>query len=246
MTGDMQRTMHEAMQLMRSGDLAAATRALQRGLHGGTGEAAPAPGPRSATDEWIEGAYRVVPEGNDVGDRKAETAAPPRETPGGAPPGGFADHHFACSAGSLNYKLFVPAGLHDAKAPLLVMLHGCTQSPEDFARGTRMNALAAGPRLRRRLSGAGAEPPMRAGAGTGSARDQRRGQGEPALLAALTAYLVGRMAWTSGACTRPGCPPVGQWRPCWPPPTRRCTRRSGSTPACPSAPRTTCRRPTPR
>jgi poly(3-hydroxybutyrate) depolymerase len=25
--------------------------------------------------------------------------------------------------------------------PLIVMLHGCTQSPEEFALGTRMNAL---------------------------------------------------------------------------------------------------------
>jgi poly(3-hydroxybutyrate) depolymerase len=32
----------------------------------------------------------------------------------------------------------VPEGLDLAiRAPLLVMLHGCTQSPDDFARGTR-------------------------------------------------------------------------------------------------------------
>jgi len=46
-------------------------------------------------------------------------------------------------AGTRRYRLFVPAG-HDAArpAPLVVMLHGCTQEPDDFARGTRFNALA--------------------------------------------------------------------------------------------------------
>ncbi|HEX2191467.1 MAG TPA: PHB depolymerase family esterase [Longimicrobiaceae bacterium] len=47
-------------------------------------------------------------------------------------------------AGGRRYRLFVPAS-HDAArpAPLLVMLHGCTQDPDDFARGTRMNEVAA-------------------------------------------------------------------------------------------------------
>jgi poly(hydroxyalkanoate) depolymerase family esterase len=190
MTGDMQRTMHEAMQLMRSGDLAAATRAIQRGLLGGAGEAAHAHGPRGSTHDWIDGAYRVVPEETDVREREAETAAPPREMPGGAQPATFAGHHFACTAGSLNYKLFVPAGLGDAKAPLLVMLHGCTQSPDDFARGTRMNALA-------QAHGYVVAYPEQAPSRNPSRcwnwfrkDDQRRGQGEPAMLAALTAYLV--------------------------------------------------------
>ncbi len=41
------------------------------------------------------------------------------------------------------YRLFVPASLAGRTgAPLVVMLHGCTQDPDDFARGTRMNALA--------------------------------------------------------------------------------------------------------
>jgi poly(hydroxyalkanoate) depolymerase family esterase len=48
--------------------------------------------------------------------------------------------------GSLNYKLYVPARGPDRPRPLLLMLHGCTQSPDDFAAGTRMNehAEAAG------------------------------------------------------------------------------------------------------
>ena len=44
-------------------------------------------------------------------------------------------------AGSLNYRLFVPSTCHDGM-PLLVMLHGCSQDPEIFATGTRMNLHA--------------------------------------------------------------------------------------------------------
>jgi poly(hydroxyalkanoate) depolymerase family esterase len=47
--------------------------------------------------------------------------------------------------GSRRYKLFVPADLDASKpAPLVVMLHGCTQDPDDFARGSRFNQAAAG------------------------------------------------------------------------------------------------------
>ncbi|HEU4562912.1 MAG TPA: PHB depolymerase family esterase, partial [Longimicrobium sp.] len=39
----------------------------------------------------------------------------------------------------------VPAGLDASRpAPLVVMLHGCTQDPDDFARGSRFNHAAAG------------------------------------------------------------------------------------------------------
>ena len=45
--------------------------------------------------------------------------------------------------GSRRYKLYVPSGHRaDVPAPLVVMLHGCTQSPDDFAAGTRMNEAA--------------------------------------------------------------------------------------------------------
>jgi poly(hydroxyalkanoate) depolymerase family esterase len=41
----------------------------------------------------------------------------------------------------LKYRLFLPLGQEES-APLLLMLHGCTQGAENFAAGTRMNALA--------------------------------------------------------------------------------------------------------
>jgi poly(hydroxyalkanoate) depolymerase family esterase len=46
-------------------------------------------------------------------------------------------------AGTRRYRLYVPAGYETwHPAPLAVMLHGCTQDPDDFARGTRFNQYA--------------------------------------------------------------------------------------------------------
>jgi len=59
-----------------------------------------------------------------------------------APCGTFAAREYANRAGARAYKLYVPAQLNALQPPLVVMLHGCTQSADDFAAGTRMNRLA--------------------------------------------------------------------------------------------------------
>ena len=49
------------------------------------------------------------------------------------------------TAGSFDgrgYKLYAPVGAEGPR-PLVVMLHGCTQDPDDFAKGTQMNELGA-------------------------------------------------------------------------------------------------------
>jgi hypothetical protein len=60
-------------------------------------------------------------------------------------PGDFATRSFSSEVGARTYKLYVPASYahaSDERVPLVVMLHGCTQDPDDFAAGTRMNRLA--------------------------------------------------------------------------------------------------------
>lgn len=42
----------------------------------------------------------------------------------------------------LSYSLYVPSRARRGPFPVVVMLHGCRQTPDDFSAGTRMNALA--------------------------------------------------------------------------------------------------------
>lgn len=49
---------------------------------------------------------------------------------------------YSCSAGSREYSIYVPPNAITNASGVIMMLHGCTQNPEDFARGTGMNVLA--------------------------------------------------------------------------------------------------------
>jgi poly(hydroxyalkanoate) depolymerase family esterase len=115
----------EATQLTRAGRLLEATAVIQRMLRQEPSTEAP------FTDHASAG--RVV----DAEFSRVEESQLPD-----APPGAFISGSFTNAAGTRPYKLYIPDG-HAGKAlPMIVMLHGCTQTPDDFAAGTRMNALA--------------------------------------------------------------------------------------------------------
>lgn len=62
---------------------------------------------------------------------------------GAARAGSWVQASVSNTAGTRSYKLWVPDRYDKRTAlPLVLMLHGCTQTPDDFAAGTRMNQIA--------------------------------------------------------------------------------------------------------
>jgi len=114
-------------------------------------------------------------------------SAPPVAVPDGAQ---FLSLSYSAAQGRRDYRLYVPANATDTPMPLVVMLHGCTQSPEDFATGTGMNALAE------EFGCLIAYPAQPSGANVQKCwnwfrpEDQGRGRGEPAILAGITQAIL--------------------------------------------------------
>jgi poly(hydroxyalkanoate) depolymerase family esterase len=134
---------------------------------------------------------RTKPTGRD-GARRAGGDHALGTGPGGA--GKWERFTYAGTHGSGPYFLYTPAGLDPrAGSPLLVMLHGCTQTPVDLARGTRMNEVAdrhgfvvAYPEQTNRRNQQGCWNWF-------LAHHQARESGEPALLAGITQEATARL-----------------------------------------------------
>jgi poly(hydroxyalkanoate) depolymerase family esterase len=125
-----------------------------------------------------------------LGLRGFKPSAPPT-TPDVVPEGGtFIASTYSNPAGSRAYKLYIPSRYQGQALPLVVMLHGCTQSPDDFAAGTRMNVIAE------EQACFVVYPAQPSDANPAKCwnwfrpADQRRGQGEPSLVAGITRQVI--------------------------------------------------------
>jgi poly(hydroxyalkanoate) depolymerase family esterase len=215
MTYAMPPEMAEATRLTHAGKLAEATALIQRLLQGRGGSE-----PARTSSEVIDADYAVVDAASQpdtelraaymrprtglgetlrrlgakaraAGLDIAEGGLTARPAPDRLPEGAaFITASFTNAAGTRAYKLYIPANHGGEPLPLIIMLHGCTQSPDDFAAGTRMNALAE------EKGCLVAYPAQPASANAKKCwnwfnpDDQQRDRGEPSLIAGLTRQIM--------------------------------------------------------
>ncbi|MDQ8698154.1 PHB depolymerase family esterase [Hyphomicrobium sp. LHD-15] len=200
--------MLEATRLTQAGRLTEATVLLQRALGGDTGAASPAPNTYSMRSVPLIAGAAIVSEPASalapIPLARASVSTPldwkanlpgrlgQRVQPSDIAPsaGRYLSGSYSNAAGSRSYKLYIPSRQDDLPRPLIVMLHGCTQSADDFAAGTRMNFAAE-------QFGCFVVYPEQPQAANASkcwnwfrAGDQTRDQGEPALIAGITQQIT--------------------------------------------------------
>ena len=158
--------MQTATRLVRRGHLADATAALLRAARGVPSAA--------AVPEWR------IPSSA----RNLTLPAHPSQA------GKFLAHSYTGDAGTRDYKLYVSAECWGKPSSLLVMLHGCTQSADDFQAGTRMNSVAEENRC------LVAYPVQPASANQSKCwnwfnpKDQKRDHGEPSLIVGIVRQIA--------------------------------------------------------
>lgn len=179
--------MGDALGLVKKGNLSGATQRLREALARGAPErggerADPAPPARRSIGESL-GALRALRLAMPAQARARQRPSPEKLDPN------FTARAWRGADGALSYRLYIPADTAKRDLAIVMMLHGCTQGPEDFALGTRMNALADefGLIVAYPLQPLSANP-----SGCWNwfdKRHQTRGSGEPAKLAGLAQSL---------------------------------------------------------
>ncbi len=179
----MRQNMTDVLNLVRSGRLRDATDAIQSRIRGagagaGAGDAAPA----GSAMRDVTPTARALP-----GDAPAAPHRRSRPNAKAVPPDAWERR-----AGALPHRLFRPsAAMPDA--PLIVMLHGCTQTPEDFSAGTRMNDAAD--RIGAHVIWPGQERAANANGCWNWFEPAHQGRGgEPAAIAALVTRIAAEVA----------------------------------------------------
>jgi poly(hydroxyalkanoate) depolymerase family esterase len=193
MNEDFLKSMTDAFDLLRTKGPQEATAAVQRALSGSNANQAYTDHARtlrtaSNAGEWTQ----ALTHGQTLTQARTAPRAPAAPAFDADTPGTFSTHTFINAAGQRQYKLYVPAVYNSELLPLIVMLHGCTQSADDFAAGTRMNEMAE-------RHGFIVVYPNQAQTANHSKcwnwfkpADQVRDQGEPSLIAGITREVMGR------------------------------------------------------
>ena len=186
--------MREATRLTQAGRLGEATQAIQRALGGAADNtSATASIDREALilDGCVFEADARPTAAHSQQQSRQRNADADADADVVAHPDSFTSASHSHAGLTRRYKLYSPP-LPSGQLPtaLVVMLHGCTQNPDDFAVGTGMNALA-------REQGFMVLYPEQAKDANPQRcwnwfkhNHQRRGSGEPALIASLTQQLV--------------------------------------------------------
>ncbi len=189
----MQELMREATRLTQSGNLREATQVIQRAL-GNAGRAPIPPASNSTVSPPIilDGCVFEV---GSAQVEEPEVARP--QTPSSSangrdhnPEGEFVDGSHTHASLTRRYKLYTPPGTFDTRLPLVVMLHGCTQSPDDFAAGTGMNDLAKAQGFYVLYPEQSANANPQRCWNWFKHNHQSRGRGEAALLASMTLAVI--------------------------------------------------------